>query len=150
MLLARENFTDVYPEMKPLVQAHYEEIAWRRDQIPLVIDELRYKTLNDLGKLFIFTGRDAGRLMGYGVFVVDNHLHYASTKFAMNDIFYIHPRLRNRGNATELLDFCEAELKRFDVNVMSLHIKPVLDWGPLAERQGFEPSDKIWLKWLEN
>lgn len=148
MLLTRENFSDVYEEMKPLLQAHYEEIAWRRDQIPLIVDEPRYAMLNDMGKLFIFTGREAGRLVGYAVFIVDMHLHYATTKFAMNDVFYIHPRLRNKGNATAMLEFCETELRRFDVQVIALHIKPCLDWSPLAEFQGFEPGDKLWLKWV--
>lgn len=148
MLFYRENFIQIYPELLPLAEQHYKEIAWRQDKIPLVVDFDRYAIMTNLGKLIAFTGRDVNRLVAYAVFFIDQHMHYNSTRFAMNDVLFVHPQYRNRGNGREFINFCEKELTSLGVQVMTLHIKPQLDFGPLVQAEGFEIGDRVWLKWL--
>lgn len=144
----REDFCRIYPELLPLAEQHYKEIAWRQDKIPLSVDYQRYKTMVDIGRLVTFTGRDVNRLVAYAVFLVDQHIHYDQTKFAMNDVIFVHPQYRNRGNGQGLIRFCKSELTSLGVQVMTFHVKPQLDFGPLLAAEGFDPGDKIWQKWL--
>jgi L-amino acid N-acyltransferase YncA len=148
MRLAQELFVDVYAEAIPLLIAHYEEIAWNKDKIQLDPDLERYKMLERQGKLKIYTLRnDEGRLVGYAAWLVLAHLHYKSTLCAANDVIYVAPAARGIAG-TRLLKFSEAELRKLGVQVLGLHIKTVLNWGPLAECLKYERTESNYHKWI--
>lgn len=148
VIFARENFKDLYPEMLPLAEAQWREIAWNQDKIPLLVDEERYEFLQDEGVLLCFSVRHKGKLIGYALFIMNNHLHYKSTCFAVNDIVFLDKAYRGNQIGIDLLEFCESELKALGAKVITLHIKHMLDWSPMAKSLGFESVESTLLKWV--
>jgi|SRR3990172_6984321 len=149
LIFSRERLVTIYEEMFPLLQAHYKEIAWCKDKISLEVDRERYFAMNDDGLLLCFTGRNSkGKLLAYSAFFLSYHPHYNSTKFAVNDVIFVDPSIRDTGNGTNLINYCESELKSLGAQVITWHIKASMDWSPLVERLGYEPSDRIWQKWI--
>ncbi|MDX2059922.1 MAG: hypothetical protein SFV24_19085 [Gemmatimonadales bacterium] len=124
-------------EAESLLRAHYEEIAWRKDKIKLNPDWNHYAALELAGRLVGFSLRKGGHLVGYSVFFLGPHPHYKDTTIALNDVIFVIPEMRG-GAGGLLITTAEAELKALGVHVVSYHIKKCLDWGPLAERFGYE------------
>ena len=73
---APEPFTQ---EAMDLFQKHYEEIAERTDVIVLDPDLKRYNNLYSQNMLEIHTIRDDGKLVGYSLWFVMNHIHYKNS-----------------------------------------------------------------------
>lgn len=135
-------------ETAPLVEAHYREIAWRQDVIPLDPDYDRYAAGDTTGAIRIYTARQDGELIGYAVFIVNPHLHYKTTLWAMNDVLYVAEGRRGYRAGSKLLRYAEADLRANGVKVMGLHIKDLHNWGSLAKILGFERVESTWLKWI--
>jgi hypothetical protein len=55
----RERSVDLWPEITPLLEQHWQEIAHYKD-IPLDPDVERYNAMDEQGLLRCFTARDAG------------------------------------------------------------------------------------------
>lgn len=145
---SRESFKKIYPEMVPLLELHYQEIAWNIEKIKLDVDVEKYNQLEEAGILFCFSVRDSGRLVGYAAFLVHPHPHYASTVFASNDVVFLNKSHRGRQIGADLINFCTEELKAFGVQVMAIRIKNCLDWSPLAEALNFDSVESTHLKWI--
>lgn len=146
-----ENLTDsLIEEVRPLLEAHYREIAWRQDVIPLDIDVERYKELWEKGHVLVIAAREKDlTLVGYNVYLINQHLHYKSTVYAMNDVLYVTPGRRGYSIALKMLHVAETILKRrFERLVMGLHIKEDHDWGILAARAGYEKNESTWFKYI--
>ena len=147
MRFARETLATVKEEVEPLLRAHYAEIAWRQDNIPLAVDWERYLELEKAGKFVVFTVRKDGTLLGYSAYFITHHLHYRTTIFASNDVLYLDPSARG-GTGTKFIKWCDEQLKQLGAHIHGLHIKLSLDWSPIAERLGFDHVDHVYLKWL--
>lgn len=145
---AREGFPDLYPEMVPLLELHYQEIAWNVEKIKLDVDVEKYNALHDEGILFCFSVRDGGRLVGYAAFLVHPHPHYTSTVFASNDVIFLNKSHRGKKLGADFINFCTDELKAFGVQVVAIRIKNCLDWSPLAESLNFDSVESTHLKWI--
>ena len=143
----REALMPAMQEAEGLLRAHYEEIAWRRDKIALAPDEARYKSLEKAGVLRVYTARADGRLIGYSVYLVAAALHYKDTVYANNDVLFIEAAARGTAGL-RLIRFAEAALKAEGVHVVLLHVKSYNDWSVIAARMGYEPTDKIFQKWI--
>lgn len=145
----QERSKDLWPEITPLIAQHYEEIAHHKD-IPLDPDVERYNAMDDAGLLRCFTARDCGRLIGYAIFICGPNLHYKSTKIANQDVLFLAPEARNGTTAMRFFDFFEKRLAGEGWQLTMQHEKiahPAL--GRLAERRGYEPMDRIWVKRLD-
>ena len=57
-----EQFAGAYEEAKPLIFAHWEEIALNKDSIALNPDVEAYQNLEDQGRLHIYTARKGENL----------------------------------------------------------------------------------------
>lgn len=134
-------------EAKPLLKLHYEEIAWRQDKVPLDVNWSTYQTFDKLSLVLCFTGRVGGKLFAYSAYFLTENPHYQSTKWAKNDVIFVHPEHRG-GAGIKLLKYAEEELVALGVSVISYHVKKCLDWGPLAERLGYEAVEMNYLKWV--
>lgn len=144
-----EKFVDVIGEIRPLLEAHWEEIASHRDEIQLDPDYAIYEKLDAAGILVIVAARRDEKLVGYSIFSVMPHLHYKSTVFAMNDIIYLTPAERASGIGIRLIKESEHFMRERGARLISWHIKPVLDFSPLLERMGYERKEIIMAKLLE-
>lgn len=120
-----------------LIEMHYQEIAPDKDHIPLDPDWALYDALENSGNLVCFTARDDGKMIGYSVFILRYHLHYRTTKFAANDVIYVHPDYR-KGTSVgrELIKRSMQELKEYGVTKVQWHVKLYQDWSPILRRMG--------------
>lgn len=143
----RESIASAMPEAAKLLEQHYQELTWRKDKIALAPDEKRYRELDRLGFLRVYTARKRGRLIGYAVYMVGPHLHYKQTIYANNDVLFIDPEERGMAGI-KLIRFAEADLAAQGVQVVCLHVKAYNDWGVLAKRMGYDPTDTVYQKWV--
>jgi hypothetical protein len=145
-----EHLRDVWEELLPLLATHYEEVAHYQD-IPLSVERAAYEGMADLGILKVYTARAEGELIGYGVFIVKRSPHYNTSLQAVQDVVFVAPEYRHGAIGTNLLIFCDVELRKLGVQVVYHHVKvkPHLDFGPLLERNGYELIDKIYGKRLD-
>ena len=90
----QEFLSQVELDIQYLIELHWSEIALNQDNIKLNPDWSAYHSLEEHGKLKIFTARDGDRLVGYFVVIVGNNIHYKDHLFATNDIIYMHKDYR--------------------------------------------------------
>lgn len=117
------KFGDVIDEARPLLERHWNEIARNKDLISLDPDYERYAMLDEAGKLCVCIARENGTLVGYACYIVDYHLHYKSTLWAVSDIFWLAPECRKAGVGMRLFKFVESVLHDRGVIVMHTTFK---------------------------
>ena len=144
-----EMLNDVAEEIMPLLEMHYQDLAAHKEFIKLAPDWPRYYQMEFMGKLAIFTARDAGKLIGYSVFFLDTLMHYEETRAALNDVLYLHPKYRvGLGAITliRLVKFSEVELKKIageeKIRIL-FHIKKKHDFSPAMRRIGYDDEEII-------
>ena len=145
---AVENIEDIIEELKPLTEAHWEEIALNKDNIKLNPDWERYKMLSKCGMLQLVTARIEGKLIGYCCDIIATSLHYSDHLFAVNDVLFLHHDHRKGKNAIALLKFVENELKKRNASVHYLHMKIEHDFESLAQYLGYKKVEYNYSKFL--
>ena len=100
------------------------------------------------GSLAIVTARRADELVGYVFAVVDTHLHYRSTRFAMLDLYYLRPDCR--GGRTFLRMLCEMQAMLMQAGVVKVigNTKLAHDQGRVFEALGWREAERIFVKVL--
>jgi GNAT superfamily N-acetyltransferase len=141
----RELVANVLGELKPLLERHYREIAHYQD-IPLDPD---YGFYADAPHIRMFTVRDEGKLIGYGLFHVSRNKHYMGSLQAVQDILFILPEYRGTVTGPRLIRYCDEQLRAEGCQVVYQHVKTAHNFGPLLERQGYELVDLIYAKRLD-
>jgi hypothetical protein len=144
MNYAIENMDQVMGEIKPLIHAHWREIA-HYQEIPLEPDWEAYRLMDKNRSMKIFTYRDKEKnLIGYAIYFVRPHLHYSTCVTAYQDILYV--RADKRGRGLHFLAWCDAQLETMGVDLIVQHIKAAHNFGPALEKQGYELMDLIYTK----
>lgn len=141
-----ERWKYLREEMLPLLVRHWREIALNHADVPLDIDEQRYADLDESGALHIVTARRGGQLIGYHVAIVSGHLHYKSTLHGITDVYWIAPECRAGRTGLRLFEAVERELKALGVRKLFTATKLHLDQGPLFERLGYRPVERLYAK----
>lgn len=120
----RESFSAVYPEAKPLLALHHQEIAYYQD-IPLAVDEAGYQALDEAGKLRVYTARNVdGKLVGYAAYIVGPNAHYMTSGVqAKQDVLFVHPDYRGGRVGLRFVDCIEDALRIDGVQVVYNHSK---------------------------
>lgn len=143
---AVERWRDLKREMLPLLVRHWREVALNHADVPLDIDEARYAQLDEAKALHIVTARRNGLLIGYHVAIVSPHLHYKSTLHGITDVYWIAPECRHGVTAMRMFQAVERELKALGVRKLFTATKLHLDQGPLFERLGYKPTERLYAK----
>jgi hypothetical protein len=151
-VFARETCDQVYAEIVALIETHAAEVSHHLD-IPVEMDEKRYRFAEKMNALRIYTVRVAGALVGYEVFQVGMSLHYNSSFQARMDTLFIHPDHRKGLTGYRFLKWAEQQLVDDGVEVAYRHYKFLedgrLDLGPLLKRSGWSPIYLMWWKRLK-
>lgn len=142
----KESLEQCYEEALPLLQNHYHEIAHYQD-IEFDPDIDKYKAIEGLGILHIFTARKEGRLVGYAVFIVQYNMHYKQSLQALQDVLFVDPMYRGFGK--RFIEYCDIELKKLGVQCTVHHTKAAHNFGPMLNRIGYELVDHIYVKRLD-
>jgi L-amino acid N-acyltransferase YncA len=127
----RERVQDTINEAHPLLQRHWDEIAWTKELSGVDIDRAFYRRLEDAGGIICVTARHDGELIGYAVYFVRQHPHYQGVRWAVSDIYWIAPEHRGRLLGLRLFQVVEDELRKAGVQVMHTTGKTV---HPQAKR----------------
>lgn len=143
---AVERWRDLRAEMMPMLVRHWREVALNHADVPLDIDEARYRSLDEGGALHILTARRNGLLIGYHVAIVSGHLHYASTLHGITDVYWLAPECRHGVTAMRMFQNVERELKAIGVRKLFTATKLHMDQGPLFERLGYRPVERLYAK----
>lgn len=141
-----ERWRDLKREMLPLLTRHWREVALNHAEVPLDIDHERYEELDECGALHILTVRRNGLLIGYHVAIVTTHLHYKSTLHGITDVYWIAPECRHGVTAIRMFQAVERELQKLGVRKLFTATKLHMDQGPLFERLGYKPVERLYAK----
>ena len=148
---AIERFSDVYGELKPLLEEHYAEISTHKDHgVPLDPQVSTYEAREADGSLLMAIGRESGEITSYFICFIAPALHYASCLTCSPDIFYVEPTARGMAIGSDMFDFVEAELRRRGVMRWAAGYKVQFSLAARAlfKKKGFEPVEVIEEKWL--
>jgi acyl carrier protein len=138
MIYARDSIQNARASgLESMQRAHWREVAVDREAIPLAVDWARYEELERLGLFYALCMRDAlgGELVGYNAFFVTPHLHYMTTKFAVNDVVYVRPEHRGI-EGIRLLLRAEETLVNLGVRKIIYHSKDDVVFGAGARGEG--------------
>lgn len=126
---------------KDLQEAHWLEVG---QAMPHKLATQRYLAMQNCGGLATITARCDGALVGYAVFFVQGHWHYADYLIAQNDLIFLMPEHRAGRNVTRLLDFAEDHLRAKGATKVYYHVKRSNDWGNLLEARGAAAEEAIY------
>ena len=144
----KESFLQIWPDAKPLLEAHYKEIGLYNDKVVFDPDIEMYASLCKAGMLYILSAREGSKLVGYCVFFLQNSLHYKAISSAHNDVFYIRPEYRKGFIGVRLLKKAEVALKDMGVDVLWCSFKTYAPLDSLFKRLGWDFSEKVYSKYL--
>src|SRR5574343_1214015 len=108
---------DSLRELQAIWPTHHVELGLFRDVMPLDPDNAEYLRREQMGELFLTTGRRNGSIVAYYIACVRPGFHYKSTLTGTADIYYVAPEYRNKGLALPLFRTVERELQRRGVKV---------------------------------
>lgn len=145
---AVESLEDCLEEIKPLLEAHYKEVAMYQDKIDLNPDYTKYLELDKTGVLHTATVRDEGVLVGYFISFIMPHMHYQDHTYAVNDILFIDEAYRNAEVGLGLFRFAEEALKQEGVSVIVIHMKTALPFDSLCKGLGYDYAERNYSKYI--
>lgn len=148
MKIKQEFYDDVAEDMKSLIEAHWDEIALNKDKIKLNPDWDKYKQLEGLGNLKIFTVRNDSDLVGYFICTVGSNLHYKDHTFAVNDVLFLHKDYRKGLTGAKLIKFAEKCLREDGVSVLVINTKVHQPFDKLMEFLGFNLTERVYSKYI--
>lgn len=144
-----EDGRGILVEAMPLFQTHWREIATHQD-IPLQPDAAVYQDAADAKILRCYTARSRDwDLIGYAVYFVRTHPHYASSLQAFQDILFVRAEWRRGALGSRLIAFADDQLRKLGVQITHQHVKVAHNFGPLLVRQGYELVEHIYSKRLD-
>lgn len=143
---ASERIKDAFDEAADLIKANEAETGYiAKDIVPArVAPKEAYVRMEDLGVTRLFTMRDAGKLVGYQVFLATPHFRYPGVKFASQDTFFVSSTHRGIG-PSRFLAYA-------DVALQAEHLRPLRNFRPnkdlssLYAHHGYEKLEEVWIK----
>jgi predicted acetyltransferase len=137
-----EDYLTVLPEMRKIFPEHWEEIG--NDGIKVEPNYSQYENMAKAGVLHMVTMRVDGELAGYHVSMVAPHMHSASCVTAFTDFFFVRKAHRRGMRGYRLLKFMRDSLFARGVQKIYMGTKLYLDIGPLLDRLGFAPIERLY------
>jgi GNAT superfamily N-acetyltransferase len=141
---AVEDWLEALPELRMLFNEHWEEIALDQDSIKLEPDYTTYANLAVSDALHLVTARADGLIVGYHLSIIKPHLHYKSSLTCFTDVFFLKKDYRKGVIGYKLIKFFRDSVKEKGVQKVYMGTKLHLDLGPLLERLGFTPIERIY------
>jgi len=149
MIITTEAFETFRLDAQELLQQHYEELTLFKEHINLEPNWDSYLRLEQQKNLVLITARDKGVLVGYTLFFLTNHMHYKSTRVAINDVLFLHKNYRKGFTGIKLLKEAETVLKALGVDKIMWHVKFTNNFGPILQRMGYVNEEIIFSKMLK-
>jgi GNAT superfamily N-acetyltransferase len=113
-----------YDNMCKLLEEHVQELAVYKDLMKLSPDLPTYQKLEEEDLMYGVFAYVEGKLVGYSINFVSNHIHYSELKKVNNDVIYVDKKYRGSGVGAKLINASEREAKKRGAAVFALHAKP--------------------------
>jgi GNAT superfamily N-acetyltransferase len=133
-------------EMLPLLKANWRESASYEEGIEADPDFERYRKLDAAGMILCITAREAGRLVGYVVYVITHSSHHQTIVCGLGDAIYTDPDHRGVGN--ELLKLAENRMRAAGVKRLGWSVEEGSRIHRLLVETGFYPDEIVMEKRL--
>lgn len=127
----------VQQEITELLELDYEEIEHDKEQRKLNPHWDMYSQIESLGRLYIFTARDKGTLVGYFTVVVHEDLHDKDRLCASQDIIFLKKEYRKGYTGIKLIRFGEGCLREDGLSHLVVTTTMKNPIGPLMKRLGY-------------
>lgn len=129
---------------------HYAEIAGDKARMPMRPDAARFEALEARGQLEIMVARDAGVMVGYMLFAVLPHSHYADILCGFEDAYFLTASHRKGWTGVKLIRAAIERLKARGVQRWFIHTKKSKDLGRVLRFLGGTHTDEIYSAWIGN
>jgi hypothetical protein len=143
-----EPWSTYRAECDPLWDEHYAEIAGDKERMPMRPDEQLYRELEKTGGLQIMVTRSEGVMIGYMLFFVRAHPHYADVLCGFEDAYFLSAPFRSGWAGVNLIRKSIESLKTRGVKRVFIHTKKAKNMGRLLEFLGLSHSDEIYSSWI--
>jgi GNAT superfamily N-acetyltransferase len=143
-----ENLSQVKEDILPLLDDHWEEVAVNKDTIEMNPCWDTYASMEEAGKLGIFTARLDGNLIGYFVIIASESPHYKGHIFGVNDVIYLKPEYRGTHLGSKLITFVEKAIEDVGVSVLVINTKTHVPFDKTLNRLGFTHIENVYSKKL--
>jgi GNAT superfamily N-acetyltransferase len=107
-----------------------------------------YEHLEAAGQLQILVAREAGRMVGYMLFIVRPHPHYADVLCGFEDAYFLAPAHRKGWTGIRLIRESMRYLKARGVQRVFIHTKLSKDVGRALKFLGLAHTDEIYSAWI--
>lgn len=131
-----------------LIQEHWEESAKNKELMILKPRYDVYRDLDNKGALINLFAFVDGKVVGYSVNILSNHLHYADLSTAMNDIIFISKPYRDTPLGLRLIHETEKACKEAGVKLMLWHAKEDSALAKILPRRKCKVQDIVFSKQL--
>lgn len=148
VVFQKEKIELIHKEMSDLLIEHYDELTKYKEKILLNPMWDRYIDLERNGKCVFFTVREGSLLVGYAGFFLDNHIHYADTRVAVNDVLFLKKEYRQGITGIKFIKYSEQGMRELGADKISWHVKFSNDFRPILHRMGYSDEEIIVTKML--
>jgi hypothetical protein len=131
-------------EAKELFEKHYHEIAERTDVIKLDPDYAKYDDLANKNMLEVHTIRNDGKLVGYSLWFISQHIHYKNSLTVNSDILFISPEFRQGITGVKFIKWSTEKIKERNPQRIMFHVKDAVDYSPILKRMGAKHFESIY------
>lgn len=145
-----EPWSAVWPELEPMWDAHWEEVAGNKAEIKLAVDMDAYAFMESRGMLHVVTVRADGKAVGYHLSFVRPHFHYKYSLTAYTDVYYLDKAYRAGSIGIKLFREVEKTLKARGVERMFTATKISHDKSRIFEHLGWHEVERQWSKYIGN
>lgn len=118
-------------------KAETSDLPWELD-----IDVYSFLTMD----CEVFTMEDGESIVGYAIFLVDDHPHYQK-RAAFQNVLYVHPKYRGL-SGIKFLKFIESSLRDISVEGIFQSSTTKKDISPLLKRMGYQETERVYFKEL--
>jgi hypothetical protein len=135
--------------LKHLLDLHYEEISLIKE-FPLKPQWDIYEKMDEAGKVKVILCKEEDEIIGYIVFFISNHLHYADCLIAQEDIYFLKKEYRTGRVGLKMFKFAEEYLKSINVDMVKYSTKVHADKSSLFEYLKYQNTEKVFTKMLKD
>lgn len=142
------KFEDHSRNLEHIFAEHWDEVAQNKHVMVLKPDYNSYQLAEEAGKLFVLYAYYGDEVVGYSYNFLTNHLHYADTCMAHNDLLFVAKAHRNSPIGLKLIRETEKIAKSLGAQMMMWRAKKDTTLGSILPRMGCRVQEIVYSKEL--
>lgn len=141
-----ETARNLIEQASHLFEQHAEELKPTPDTVLNIRFDKYLQADEEFKCLRVYSVRENGLIVGYCLFGLQEHWHYADMIKAEASALYLSPHLRGKGVGKGFLAYCDTQLKLENVQVIYHHVKATHSFAPILEKLGYGLIDYTYFK----